>query len=83
MPLSEIKEEFKNKRIAFGKGGYLPIGQREDIDELAIIAQESQDPSLVKLFKKLPDLSELKKAKTESQLKRTVTLPTGTVTPGK
>jgi hypothetical protein len=69
MPLSEIKEEYVNKKIAFNKHAS-PIGYRQDIDDLAIMAHESNDPSLLKLFKTLPALSELKKAKTESQLDR-------------
>jgi hypothetical protein len=69
MPLSEVKTEFKSKKIAFGKH-YLPLGSREDIDDIAIAALESNDPSLLKLFKKLPELSQLKKVKTEAALKK-------------
>jgi hypothetical protein len=78
MALSEIKDEYKNKVIAFGRQkGAIPIGQRTDIDDLAVIALESQDRSLLRLFKKLPDLSELKKQKTdaaiqEAQIKKQV-----------
>jgi hypothetical protein len=72
MPLSEIKPEFKDKKIAFNKHG-TPIGSRPDIDDLAIMALESGDPSLLKLFKKLPLLSELKKQKTDEELKKSVT----------
>jgi hypothetical protein len=69
MPLSEVKPEYKDKKIAFGKH-YTAISSREDIDDIAIAALESNDPSLLKLFKKLPDLSQLKKVKTEAALNR-------------
>lgn len=69
MPLAVIKEEFKTKRVAFGKSAAF-LGERDDIDDLAIMAQESKNPNLIRLFKVLPELSVLKKAKTESQLIR-------------
>ncbi|MFL5810371.1 MAG: hypothetical protein ACJ749_12680 [Flavisolibacter sp.] len=69
MALSVIKTEYKNKKIAFNDKAS-PIGFRDDIDDLAIMALESNDPSLVKLFKKLPLLSQLKKIKTDEQLKQ-------------
>lgn len=71
MALSIIKEEYKNKRIGFGKSAD-PLSQRTDIDDLAIIARQSNDPSIVKLFKFLPELADLKRARTESQLRRPV-----------
>jgi len=69
MPLSEIKKEFLNKRVAFGKSA-APLYKRDDLDDLAIIALESQDPSLLRLFERLPELAVLKKVKTEAELKR-------------
>lgn len=70
MPLSKIKAEFKDKKIAFGKGrSDKPISEREDIDDLAIIALESQDRSLLRLFEKLPELSDLKRIKTDDAIK--------------
>jgi hypothetical protein len=69
MALSVIKPEYKDKKVAFNDSAS-PIGSRDDIDDLAIIAQESNDPSLLKLFKKLPALSQLKKIKTDGQLKQ-------------
>lgn len=68
MPLSKIKKEFETTVIAFGTSG-LPLGKRDDIDELAIIAQESQNPNLVQLFDILPPLDQLKKTKTDAVLK--------------
>lgn len=70
MPFSKIKTEFFNKRIAFGKKSDLPLGERQDIDDLAVIAIESQDRSLLRLFEKLPDLTQLKKQKTDEALKQ-------------
>jgi hypothetical protein len=69
MALSKIKEEFLNKRIAFGKSGD-PLGKREDIDDLAIIALTSNNKTLLDLFEVIPSLDILKKNKTESELLR-------------
>ncbi len=56
--------------IAFNRGGGRPLGQRDDIDKLAILAHESGDPSIKRFFSTLPSLEELKRAKVESELKR-------------
>lgn len=69
MSLATIKEEYKGRRVGFNNSAK-PLGQRKDIDDLAIIAIESQDPSLLRLFEKLPSLAELIKQRVESQLKR-------------
>jgi len=68
MALAKIKKEHETTVVAFGNSG-LPLGQRDDIDQLAIIAQESKNPSLLALFEKLPTLAELKKTKTDAELK--------------
>lgn len=65
--LSKIKEIYLTTVIAFGNGG-LPLGKRKDIDELAIIAHESKNPSLIRLFETLPPLEELKKSKVDAEL---------------
>lgn len=70
MPKSVIKEEFKSTLIVFNGGGRKTLGEREDIDVLAIMALESQNPDLLKLFEELPTLDELKKSQVESQLKK-------------
>lgn len=70
MPKSEIKEEFKTTLIAFNGGGRKTLGERDDIDVLAIMALESQNPELIKLFEVLPTLQELKSDQVESQLKK-------------
>lgn len=66
-----IKKDFLNKRVAFGKSA-APLHKRDDIEELAIIAIESQDPTLLRLFESLPALAALKKKKTDRQLKEIV-----------
>jgi hypothetical protein len=68
---ARIKKEFQNKRVAFGKSA-APLSKREDVDELALIAMESQDHSLLNLFEYLPPLDILKKTRVESQLRRDV-----------
>lgn len=67
MPLSRYKQEFKDKRVAFGKSA-APLYLREDLDELAVIALESGDKTLLDLFEHLPSLEELKKQKTDLEL---------------
>lgn len=63
-----VKNEFLQTVVAFGNSG-LPLGQRDDLIDLAIIAQESNDLTLLQLFEKLPSLATLKKAKTDKELK--------------
>ena|SRR5688572_17787356 len=70
MPLSKIKDKYLNKRVVFGKTA-TPLYKRDDIDDLAIMAHESKSPSLIKLFEVLPELSVLKKARTDAALKPT------------
>lgn len=66
-----IKNEFLNKRVGFGKSA-APLHKRStnEINELALIAQQSNDPTLLRLFEILPSLAELKKKKTEAALGR-------------
>lgn len=68
MAIASIKKEFLTRRIAFNNSG-ARLRDRQDIDLLAIIALESKDKSLLRLFETIPDLATLKKAKTESELK--------------
>ena len=65
--LIKIKETAKEKIIAYN-GRALPLGQRSDYGELAIIALESGDTSLLEVFETLPTLEELKKQKVEQSL---------------
>jgi len=69
MPLSKIKNIYLNKRVAFGKTA-APLYKRDDIDDLAIIALESNNQNLIRLFEFLPELSVLKKARTDAALKK-------------
>jgi hypothetical protein len=74
----KIKKEFKGKYVAFGSGNK-PLGERDDINDLAIMAIESQDPTLLELFESLPDnVAGLKKAKTDAQLAAVPKPPTKT-----
>lgn len=70
MPLSKIKDEFQSAVIVFNGGGKIKLGERQDIDQLAILALESKNPNLTKLFSYLPSLQELKKANIDSELKK-------------
>ena len=65
--LIKIKETAKEKVIAYN-GRALPLGQRSDYAELAMITLESNDPSLLEVFETLPTLEELKKQKLEQTL---------------
>jgi hypothetical protein len=68
MPLSKIKDEFKKTYVAFGKG-QKKLGERDDIDELAITAIKSKNPNLLKLFvQPLPPLEELQKSAVAKKL---------------
>lgn len=69
MALAKIKNEFLGKRVGFNNS-MAPLYKRKDIDQLAIMAIESNNPNLMKLFDSLPELSILKKAKVEAELKR-------------
>lgn len=81
--LIKIKETAKEKVIAYN-GCALPLGQRNDYAELAIIALESNDPSLLEVFETLPTLEELKKQKVEQTLPELPELPkTSTVNKSK
>jgi hypothetical protein len=70
MPQAKIREEFKTTFIAFNGRGYLELGQRDDIDDLAITALESGNKSLLQVFEQpMPTLAALKKNKTDEELK--------------
>ncbi len=75
MPLSKIKQEHLSTFIAFNGGGRKLLGERDDIDVLAIMAHESRNQNLIKLFEVLPPLAELKKARLEGELKKTAAAP--------
>lgn len=66
----KIKEGKGGTIISFGKGSG-PIEKRsnDDLIELAIMAHESQDPTILDLFDDLPKLNALKQYKTDKTLK--------------
>lgn len=76
----KIKKEYESAVVAFGTSG-LPLGQREDLLDLAIIAQQSKDPSLIKLFESLPTLEQLQRMKIQPLLP-VVTALKETASPG-
>lgn len=68
MAISKIKAEFANNYVAFGKSKK-KLGERQDIDDLAILAHQSGDESIQDLFETLPPLADLQAAKTKEDLK--------------
>jgi hypothetical protein len=69
MAVAKIKKEFLGVVIGFN-GSALPLGQRNDIDDLAIIAQQSQNQRLLRLFEnELPDVEALIQEKVETEIK--------------
>jgi hypothetical protein len=67
MSIAKIKAECKDVQIGFNGSG-LPLGMREDIDELALLAVQSQDPTLLALFETIPSEKELLESKGASFL---------------
>lgn len=64
----KIKEEFKDTFIAFGGGGNLKLGERdqEDLIKLAIMGKKSGDKSILKVFDgELPKLEEMQASQTK------------------
>jgi hypothetical protein len=67
---AKLKAEHKDKMVAFGGGGRKTLGERDDLDKLAIIGLESGDRTILDLFEEpIPSLEELKKDQTDAQLK--------------
>ena len=67
----KIKKEKEKTILAFGKGGG-ELGKRSqaDLTQLAIIAHQSGDQSIIDLFEgELPPLEELQKKTTEKAIK--------------
>ncbi|WP_073077876.1 hypothetical protein [Chitinophaga jiangningensis] len=63
----KVKDAYLGTVVAYGHSA-LPLKERDDLIDLAILAIKSNDPTLLKLFDDLPPLSELLQAKTEQQL---------------
>lgn len=66
----KLKDEHKDRVIGFNGSG-LPLGQRNDLKELAEIAVKSNDKSLLELFEELPTIAEIEKSKSKDFLERT------------
>jgi hypothetical protein len=57
----KIRPEYNNTVIGFNNSGVVLKNRSEkDLVDLAIMARNSKDPSLLKLFESLPDLHTLK-----------------------
>ena len=54
----KIKEQYKDKVVGFNNST-TPLGYRDDLDKLAEISIQSNDPSLLELFKEIPSLEKL------------------------
>ena len=66
----KIKSEFLETVIGFNNSA-LTLGQRDDLDLLAEMAQNSQNKSLLNLFEELPNAQELEENKVEKLLEET------------
>lgn len=66
----KIKKEFETEIVGFN-GAALPLGQRTDLDMLALLALQSSNHNLLRYFEKLPTLQELENAKTNAFIKKT------------
>ncbi len=66
----KLKAEAEKKKMGFGKfGGELGKATPAQLEELALIAVKSQDPSLLELFEgDLPSAQDLQKKKTTAQI---------------
>ncbi len=66
----KIKKEFETEIVGFN-GAALPLGQRTDLDMLALLALQSNNHNLLRYFEKLPTIQELENAKTNAFIKKT------------
>ena len=73
----KIKKNFQNTVIAYNNSGIPLKGRSEDdITDLAIMAVESNDPSLINLFEdKLPSIKDLVKIKMAFREKKVIASP--------
>lgn len=69
MAKATIKKEFKDTVVAFGSSGK-PLGERKDLNDLAILAHQSGNKNLLQFFDELPSLEDLQKARVEKKLVR-------------
>ena len=67
----KIKAEYGNTIIAFGDNGVsLKKRTEAELVNLGIIAHESQDPTLLKLFESLPSIDQLRRMKLEANIQK-------------
>lgn len=66
----KIKKEFETEIVGFN-GAALPLGQRTDLDMLALLALQSSNHNLLRYFEKLPTLQELENVKANAFIKKT------------
>lgn len=67
----EIKAEYHNTAVAFGSSGaVLSKRSQSDLLDLAIMAQDSKNPNLIKLFVELPSLDELRNMKMREKIQK-------------
>lgn len=66
----KIKKEFETEIVGFN-GAALPLGQRTDLDMLALLALQSNNHNLLRFFEKLPTLQELENVKANAFIKKT------------
>lgn len=65
-----VKKEFLGKKVGFN-GSAKPLGERDDLDILARIAINSNDPSLLNLFETIPNEEQLREDAGSSFLSQT------------
>lgn len=77
----KIKSQYQDTKIAFGSRSK-PLKERtqEELRDLAIIAIESNNPNLTRLFEQLPTLDELKNEKVSKAIPVAAPTPTKTIT---
>ncbi|MFA6060037.1 MAG: hypothetical protein WC756_17675 [Taibaiella sp.] len=64
-----IKNKYLKTKVAFGARA-LPLEQRteKELEQLALMARESNSPQLIEYFESLPTLDELQKSKTDQAI---------------
>jgi hypothetical protein len=67
-PAITLKEDAKKRVIAFNNSAK-PLGERDDLDQFAILAYESGRKDYLGLFDKVPTYEALKEAQAEQALK--------------
>lgn len=67
----EIKAEYLNTAVAFGSSGaVLSKRTQSELVDLAIMAQESKNPTLLKFFVSIPPVEDLRRMKLEENIQK-------------